>query len=259
MLWALWFAAEGWPDLKLLVIFILGTLLTRSAGCAINDYADRDIDRHVERTRNRPLATGEVSPREALILTAALMILAFVLVLFTNQLTIMMSFGGLFLALLYPFSKRYTYLPQVFLGAAFAWAIPMAYTAQTGNVTRIGWLIYMAALLWAVAYDTIYAMADREDDLKLGVKSSAILFGSADLLILAILQALVLMSMTLVGLSMDRGIVYFCGLLVALVLFGYQLWTLRHRDPATCIPAFYNNHYVGMAIFIGIFTDYLVA
>lgn len=256
-LWALWIAADGIPDLKILIIFVLGTLLTRSAGCAINDYADREIDLHVSRTKERPLATGEISPREAVIVALILMALAFLLVLFTNKQTILMSFGGLFLAFLYPFTKRFTHLPQVFLGAAFAWAVPMAFTAQTGTVTGVTWLIYFAALLWAVAYDTIYAMADREDDLKLGVKSSAILFGKADLTVIAIVEIIVLSLLVLVGLKESFSVIYYIGLLLALGLLTQQLWSVRGREPENCMIAFLNNNYVGMIIFIAIVIEYI--
>lgn len=256
-LWALWIAAGGMPDPKILGIFILGTLLTRSAGCAINDYADRDIDLHVNRTKSRPLATGEIAPREAVAVAVVLMALAFLLVLFTNKQTILLSFGGLFLAFLYPFTKRFTHLPQIFLGAAFAWAVPMAFTAQTGTVTGMTWLIYFAALLWAVAYDTIYAMSDREDDLKLGVKSSAILFGNADLTVIAIVETVVLALLVLVGIKENLGLIYYVGLLLALGLFIYQLLSLQGREPEKCMTAFLNNNYVGMVIFMAIAIDYL--
>jgi len=256
-LWALWIAAEGFPDPSVLFIFVAGTVLTRSAGCVINDWADRDIDGHVARTSSRPLATGEVTPKEALILAAILMLVAFVLVLFTNRQTIMLSVGALVLAIIYPFSKRFTHLPQVFLGAAFAWAVPMAFTAQIGELNKTAWLIFTAALLWAVAYDTIYAMADREDDLKIGVKSSAILFGDADLTIISVIQGMVILSMGLVGVGSNMGMTYYLGLVVAIALFCYQLWICRNRKPEDCIRAFKNNNFVGMSIFIAIVINYL--
>lgn len=256
MLWAFWFAADGFPDLKLLIIFILGTVLTRSAGCAINDYADRDIDAHVARSSDRPLATGAIQPIEALIVFGVLMLLAFALVLMTDAFTIKLSFVALFLAVLYPFSKRFTYLPQIFLGAAFAWAIPMAFAAQIGELTRITWLTYIAALLWAMAYDTIYAMADREEDLLIGVKSSAILFGEADIVIVAIIQAMVIAALMLIGTGMERGIFYFAGVTVAGFLFAHQLYIIRNREPERCIQAFLSNHYLGGVVFIGIVLDF---
>lgn len=257
MLWALWFAAEGVPDLKILVIFVLGTVLTRSAGCAINDYADRDFDAHVERTRNRPLATGAIRPFEAVAVTIVLMLLAFALVLLTNPLTIKLSFAALALACLYPLAKRYTYLPQVVLGAAFSWAIPMAYAAQTGHLTQITWLVFTASVLWAVAYDTMYAMADREDDLRIGIKSTAILFGETDIAMVALVQAMVLGTLALIGLSLERGLAFYGGLGLAVLFVIYQLFLIRHRQPKKCIQAFLNNHYLGMVVFIGIVLDYV--
>ncbi|MBX2881154.1 MAG: 4-hydroxybenzoate octaprenyltransferase [Granulosicoccus sp.] len=256
MLWAFWFAAGGFPDLRLLIIFILGTVLTRSAGCAINDYADRDIDAHVARSSHRPLATGAIQPVEALIVFAVLMLLAFLLVLMTDAFTIKLSFVALFLAVLYPFSKRFTYLPQIFLGAAFAWAIPMAFAAQTGELTRITWLTFIAALLWAMVYDTIYAMADRQEDLQIGVKSTAILFGEADIVIVAVIQLMVISALVLIGTGLERGLYYFSGVAVAVLLFVYQLYLIRDREPSRCIQAFLNNHYLGMAVFIGVVLDY---
>jgi len=256
MLWALWFAAGSFPDLRLLLIFILGTVLTRSAGCAINDFADREIDLNVKRTSNRPLATGIISPKEALIVAGVLMLLAFGLVLLTDPLTIKLSFVALILAALYPFSKRFTYLPQLFLGAAFAWAIPMAFAAQSGELTRITWLVFLAALLWAVAYDTQYAMADREDDIKIGVKSSAILFGDADIAIIAIIQGMVLFALVLLGQTLERGLIFYLGLAIAAALFVYQTFLIRNREPNRCIQAFLNNNYVGLIIFICIVLDY---
>ena len=258
MLWALWFAAKGVPDLAVLFIFILGTTLTRSAGCAINDYADRDFDGHVARTRNRPLATGALSGREALIAAAVLMLIAFVLVLFTNPLTIALSFIAAVLAFAYPFAKRYTYLPQVVLGAAFGFAIPMAYAAQINHVPAQAWWLFATAIIWSVAYDTLYAVADRPDDLKIGVKSSAILFGRYELLIVGTLQLIVLISLALIGANAGRGFIYFCGLVLALGFVIYQLWISRHREPEKCVQAFLNNSWLGMTIFIGLVLDYAV-
>jgi len=259
MLWTLWIAAAGVPSLKVLVIFVSGTILTRSAGCAINDFADRNFDKQVTRTTNRPLATGEISPVEAVLIAVLLMVLAFLLVLMTNRLTIQLSVIALALAFLYPFAKRYTYMPQIVLGMAFSWAIPMAYAAQTGSVERIAWLIFLASVLWAVAYDTMYAMADRDDDLKVGIKSTAILFGDADIVMVGIVHFLVLLTLVLCGQIVELGLIYYGSLALAALLMGYQLFLIRRRDPHRCIQAFLNNHYVGMIIFIGIVLDFLVA
>jgi 4-hydroxybenzoate polyprenyltransferase len=255
-LWSLWFAAGGFPDLKLLIIFIVGTVLTRSAGCAMNDYADRDFDGHVQRTRNRPIPSGSISPRTALLVAALLMLAAFALVLQTNALTVKLSFVALILAVVYPFTKRFTYFPQLFLGAAFAWAIPMAFAAQSGELTRITWLAFLAAVLWAMAYDTIYAMVDRQDDLKVGIRSTAILFGEADVAIVGILHLLVLLAQLLIGFALQRGVWYFCALLVAGLLVIYQLWLIRKREPASCFRAFLNNNYLGIVLLSGTIMDY---
>ncbi len=254
---ALWMAAEGFPNWHLVVIFVLGVILMRSAGCVINDFADRHIDGHVKRTKDRPIPSGLVTAKEALILFAVLLIVSFILVLFTNQLTVMYSIGALFLAASYPFMKRYTYLPQVVLGAAYAWAIPMAYTAQTGEVTQQTWLFYASVLLWTVAYDTLYAMVDRDDDLKIGVKSTAVLFGDADKLIVGVLQACVLISWFMLGQQLAFGVIYHLGLVFAAGLFVYQQWLIRSRDRALCFQAFLNNHWVGAVVFIALFTEYL--
>lgn len=255
--WALWIAADGIPDWQLLVIFTLGVFLTRSAGCVINDFADRDFDGHVKRTAQRPLATGRISSKEALMLFAALMLVAFALVLLTNPLTIMMSFGGLFLAALYPFMKRHTHLPQVVLGAAFGWSIPMAFTAVQNDIPTVAWLIYLAKLMWTIAYDTMYAMVDRDDDVKIGVKSTAILFGDLDKAIIGALQVLTLVILVLVGIQLSLSPVYYLGLAVAAVLFIYQQYLIRARERDPCFKAFLNNHYAGLAIFVGIFLHYM--
>ncbi len=259
MLWALWFAAEGMPKLGVLVILLLGTVLTRSAGCVINDFADREIDGSVERTKNRPLATGALSSKEALFFAAGLMLLAFGLVLLTNKLTIVMSFVALFLAILYPFTKRFTQLPQLFLGAAFGFAIPMAYAAQTGHTNQQTWWLYLAGILWALAYDTYYAMADKQDDIKLGVKSAAILFGKADLWIIGLIQFLVLGIVLMIGLDAQRGWPFIMGLLTAVSFAIYQLYITRDRQPDKCFSAFLNNNYLGMVVFIGIAADYMIS
>ena len=254
-LWALWLAAAGVPPVKLLVIFSLGTLLMRSAGCAINDLADRKFDGSVARTSERPLVTGTVSPNEAMTLCAVLALAAFVLVLFTNTLTILLSFAGVALAACYPFMKRHTHLPQVVLGAAFSWGIPMAFAAVLNALPPTLWLIFIANLLWTVAYDTEYAMVDREDDLKVGIKSTAILFGDMDRHMVAALQALTIMALLLVGQRFELGAFYFAGLLVASGLFVYQQKLIRERKPADCFKAFLNNNWVGAAVFAGVVLD----
>lgn len=258
-LWALWIAAEGWPHLGILFIFVAGVVLMRSAGCAINDYADRHIDPHVARTRDRPIAAGRVSPKEALAVFTVLCLAAFVLVLFLNRLTILLSLVAVALAATYPFMKRFHHLPQVHLGAAFAWAVPMAFAAQSGEFPPpIAWLIFIAALLWTVVYDTFYAMADREEDLKLGVKSSAILFGEADRLITGLLQVLVLWALWLVGREAGLGLWFWLGLAVAAGLALYQQYLIVQREPRACFQAFLNNHWFGAAVFAGIFLHYLM-
>jgi 4-hydroxybenzoate polyprenyltransferase len=256
-LWALWIAAEGVPDGLVLFVFVTGVFLMRSAGCVINDFADRKLDPHVTRTRNRPLAAGRVTSREALLLFAGLCLTAFLLVLLMNTLTIMLSFVGVVLAAIYPFTKRYTYLPQVFLGLAFGWAVPMAWAAQTGETTRIAWLLLTATVVWATAYDTMYAMADRPDDLKIGVKSSAILFGEADRLIIGGLQVTVLLILLLVGQQLDFGPYYYLGLLVAAGFGVYEQYLIRNRDPQNCFRAFLNNNWFGLAIFAGLVLNFL--
>ena len=255
-LWALWIAAEGTPDFKLLVIFSLGTFLMRSAGCAINDYADRHIDGQVKRTSNRPIVTGKISPRSALLFAAVLCILAFLLVLFTNQKTVLLSFAAAALAACYPFMKRYTHLPQIVLGAAFARSIPMAFAAQQNAMPALLWLIYLAVLLWTTAYDTFYAMVDRDDDIIIGVKSTAILFGKQDRLITALLQLMMIVVMIMVGFQFNLGNWYFAGLAGAAVLFAYQQYLIRYRDRDDCLKAFLNNQWVGAIIFAGIFLHY---
>lgn len=258
-LWALWIAAEGMPDLKLLFIFIVGAFLTRSAGCAINDFADRKVDGHVQRTQHRPIPSGRVSPKEAVLLFSGFMLLAFVLVLFTNWQTILLSFGAVALTAVYPFMKRYTHLPQIVLGAAFAWAVPMAFSAVTGTVPWYAWLLYSATLLWTVAYDTLYAMVDRDDDLKIGVKSTAILFGDADKLIVSILKILTLSLLIGLGLHLQLSIWYYTGLTGAAALFIRQQYQVRNRERERCFSAFLNNHYVGLLVFAGILIHYLSA
>jgi len=257
-LWALWIAAAGVPDYDLLAIFITGTFLTRSAGCIINDLADRHMDAAVARTNNRPLVTGTVTEKEALALFIALMLMAFILVLFTNTLTIGLSLGAVLLASCYPFMKRYTHLPQVVLGAAFSWGIPMAFAAQSERLPAALWLLYLGNLLWTVAYDTKYAMVDREDDLRIGIKSSAILFGEHDRLMVGILQMLCLICLYLAGQAFGLGLYYNLSLLAAAGLFGYHLYLIRQRQPEACFEAFLHNNWVGMAIFAGVALDYAV-
>ncbi len=255
--WALWIAGEGYPDLLVVLVFAAGVVLMRSAGCVINDYADRNIDPHVARTRDRPIAAGKVTPKEALILCAVLCLVAFGLVLLMNSLTIWLSLAGGFLAATYPFMKRYTHLPQVYLGAAFGWAVPMAFAAQTGGVPKTAWLLFVATVLWATAYDTMYGMVDREDDLKIGVKSTAILFGDSDRLITGIIQVLFLVALVLAGQSAGLGGYYYFGLLLAAGLLLYQQYLIRDREPPACFQAFLNNNWVGAAVFGGIVLDYL--
>lgn len=227
----------------------------RSAGCVINDIADRNIDGHVRRTKDRPLATGALSVKQALIFFVSLCTLAFGLVLFTNTLTVYLSLGGVALAALYPFMKRYTYLPQVFLGAAFAWAVPMAFAAELESLPPIVWLIFTATVLWTVAYDTIYAMIDREDDLKIGVKSTAILFGQADRAIIASLQVMVILALCLIGDQAKLGQFYFLSIVAAAILFVYQQHLIRLRYREECFKAFLNNNWVGMVVFFGLALD----
>lgn len=258
-LWALWVAAQGMPDWNLLIIFVLGVTMMRSAGCVINDFADRNLDGHVARTKQRPLPSGRVTSQEALLLFVSLCLIAFVLVLFTNLQTVLLSFAGAALAAIYPFMKRYTYFPQVVLGAAFSWGIVMAFSAQTGEVPRQAWLIYFINLIWTVAYDTLYAMTDREDDLKIGIKSTAVLFGDADKLIVGGLQLLVLLGLLLLGAQQQLGLSYYLGVAAAAVTFGYQQYLIRDRDPQACFVAFLNNHWAGALVFTGLLLDYLLA
>ncbi len=258
-LWALWIAGAGHPDPLVVTVFVLGVVLMRSAGCVINDYADRHVDPHVARTKGRPIAAGKVAPREALWLFAALCLTAFVLVLLMNPLTILMSLGGVVLAAVYPFMKRYTHLPQVVLGMAFGWAVPMAFAAQTGAAPPLAWLLFVATILWATAYDTMYAMVDRNDDLRIGVKSTAILFGEADRVLIALLQAMVLLTLALVGKQAGLGDIYYLSLGLAAGLAVYQLYLIRRRDGAGCFKAFLNNNWLGAVVFAGIALDYYAA
>lgn len=255
-LWALWLAAEGLPEWHLLFIFIAGVYLMRAAGCVINDYADRHIDGHVERTQQRPLATGQIDAKAALRLFASLCLLAFILVLFTNTLTILLSFVGVALAALYPFMKRYTHWPQLVLGLAFSWAIPMAFSAQTGGVPMVAWLAYIAVVLMTIAYDTYYAMVDRNDDLLIGVKSTAVLFGQWDRHIIVLLQLGCLLLLTYMGQLMALGVFFYGGLVVMASLFVYQAIITRKRDRDACFKAFLNNHWASLAVWIGLVIEY---
>ncbi len=255
---ALWLASEGLPNIKLLIIFTLGTFLTRSAGCVVNDLADRRIDGAVERTRGRPLVMGTVGGTAAVLLAAGLAFLAFVLVLFTNNLTIFLSFVAVGLACCYPFMKRITHLPQLVLGAAFSWGIPMSFSATRNALPAELWLLFFANLLWTVAYDTEYAMVDRDDDCKIGVKSTAILFGDMDKMMIGALQVFTLLALLLAGQRFELGLLYYCSLLVAAALFGYQHYLIRNRDPQACFKAFLNNNYVGLAVLVGIVSHYAV-
>ncbi|WP_266170921.1 4-hydroxybenzoate octaprenyltransferase [Dyella subtropica] len=250
--WALWLAASDFPPAKPLVIFTLGVFAMRAAGCAINDFADRKLDPQVARTAGRPIAAGRVTPREALIVFGVLLAFAFILVLFTNALTIKLSFAGAALAAIYPFTKRYTYMPQVVLGAAFGWSIPMAFAAVLNTVPPVGWLLFIANILWSVIYDTQYAMVDRDDDIEAGAKSTAILFGDADLPILGILIATFLLAMLFVGQRAALGWPYWLSLTAAAGLFGWQMWRIRDRARDACLAAFRNNNWLGMAVWIGI-------
>lgn len=259
-LWGLWIASHGIPELKLLVIFTLGVIFMRSAGCAINDYADREIDKHVERTKSRPLAAGKITGKEALAVFSVLLLAAFILVLQLNISTILLSIVAVLLAASYPFMKRFHSLPQLHLGAAFAWAIPMSFTAVTGNIPPLeAWLLFIATLMWTVAYDTMYALSDKEDDIKIGVKSSAILFGKQDKLIIGILQIATIAVLIWVGILVGFGMYYFFGLLIASVLFVYQHKMIKNRKPILCLHAFLHNNWVGLAIFLGIFIDYFLS
>lgn len=258
-LWGLWFAAGGLPPLHILLIFIVGVVLMRSAGCAINDYADRDFDAHVERTRLRPLATGEVSAREALLLAGGLALLAFLLILPLNRLVILLSVPALSLAASYPFTKRFFAIPQAYLGIAFGFGIPMAYAAVHGEVPAEAWLLLLANLFWSVAYDTEYAMVDRPDDLKLGMRTSAITFGRYDIAAVAFCYAAALGLLAYVGgWRVEMGLAFHIGLLVAAGIALYHLWLIRSREQAACFKAFLHNTWFGFAVFAGLALDTLI-
>jgi len=252
--WGLFLAGQGRPSIANLVVFTTGVVVMRAAGCVINDFADRHVDPHVARTRGRPLAAGELGPRQALGLFIALMLIALLLVLTTNALTVLLAFGGALLAGTYPFFKRFTHLPQVALGTAFAWAIPMAFAAETGAVPEPAWWLFALTIVWVVIYDTEYAMADRADDLAVGVKSTAILFGRFDVAIIAALMGVLVAGLVVFGLRFVPHPAWFAGVAVALGLLQHQLWRIRNRDPAACFRAFLSNHWVGLALFAGLLT-----
>ena len=258
-LWALWVAGKGKPDALVFAVICLGVVLMRAAGCVINDYADRDFDPHVERTRQRPIAAGNVTPKEALVLFVVLCLIAFSLVLLLNTFTIMLSFGGAFLAASYPFMKRYTHLPQAYLGIAFGWAVPMAFAAQTNTIPPVAWVMYLAVVLWALVYDTMYAMVDKEDDLKIGVKSTAILFADKDREIIGGLQIIILGLLYLIGQMESLGWPYYLGLVIAACLSVYQQKLIFYREKANCFKAFLNSNWFGLAVFAGILVHYLIA
>lgn len=255
-LWALWISSNGTPDWLILWIFALGTVLMRSAGCVMNDYADRKFDAHVERTKSRPLATGEVGQREALVLAGALSLLAFGLVLLLNRLTILLSVCALFLAMTYPYTKRFISIPQAYLGVAFGFGIPMAFAAHNGTVPPLAWALLAANIFWAVAYDTEYAMVDRDDDVKIGIRSSALFFGRYDVAAVMGCYAVVLGILAWVGMEVRLHWPYYAGLVVAGVIAGYHYTLIRGRERAACFRAFLHNNWLGAAIFVGLFASY---
>ncbi len=255
-LWALWVASNGKPDLLVLIVICLGVVIMRAAGCVINDYADRAFDPHVERTKQRPIAAGKVTPKEALIVFVVLCLCAFSLVLLLNVYTIMLSFVAAFLAASYPFMNRYTHLPQAYLGIAFGWAVPMSFSAQINSIPAVAWVMYLAVVLWALVYDTMYAMVDKDDDLKIGVKSTAILFGAYDRHIMAVLQLIILGLLLVVGQMQQLGMPYYLGVVVAAGLSLYQQKLIFHRDKALCFKAFLNSNWFGMAVFVGLLFNY---
>ena len=256
--WALFLSAGGWPDIDLLIIFTCGVIIMRSAGCVINDYADREIDKHIARTRDRPIAAGEISPKAALLLFFALGFVAFVLVLLTNTLTIKISFIALALSVLYPFTKRWTNLPQLILGLAFAMSVPMAFSAQTGTVPASAGWIFLATVLWTLIYDTLYAMADRDEDLKIGVKSTAILFAKYDQIFITSMQVLLMIMFIKIGNLFDLGAFYDISLIIILLFMIYHQLLIKKRQKMDYFKAFINNHFIGMALFLGIFLSIVI-
>jgi len=258
-LWALWVASKGKPDLLVLFVICSGVVLMRAAGCVINDYADRDFDPHVERTKQRPIAAGKVTPKEALTLFSVLCITAFILVLQLNFMTVMLSFVAAFLAASYPFMKRYTQWPQAYLGIAFGFAVPMSFSAQTNEIPLVAWTMYLAVMLWALVYDTMYAMVDKEDDLKIGIKSTAILFGNKDREIMAGLQLIIIALLITIGRMEQLGDFYYASVAVATTLSVYQQKLIFNRDKALCFKAFLNSNYFGLAVFVGLLLDYALS
>lgn len=257
MLWGLWFAAQGVPDVHILIIFVLGTILMRSAGCVINDFADRNIDPHVERTKNRPMAVGKVGSKEAVLLASGLSLCAFLLILPLNQFTILLSVPALFLAATYPFTKRFFAMPQAYLGIAFSFGIPMAFAAQTNSLPLLSWILMLANLFWVVAYDTAYAIVDKPDDLKIGIKTSAITLGRFDVMGVMLCHGMFIATMLMIGFAQGMGTAYYGGLAVATVWIAYQYTLIRNRERTLCFKAFLHNNWVGMAVFIGIALDFL--
>ena len=257
-LWSIWLASKGQPQAKIIIIFLLGVLTMRSAGCVINDFADRKFDPFVERTKNRPLARGDVSAFEALMLFTGLSLIGIFLALQLNYKTQLFAVAGGCITIIYPFIKRFFSIPQLILGIAFGWACPMAFTAQVGNVTKLGWIVFSTAIIWAVIYDTFYAMSDRKDDLKIGIKSTAILFGQHDLLIIFGAQLLMIINLIYIGKIAELGYLFYISIGVATIFMMYQQWLARDRVSQNCFAAFMNNNYVGMAIFIGISADYML-
>ena len=255
-LWALWIAGAGEPDPAVVLVFVAGVFVMRSAGCVMNDFADRRIDPHVRRTKNRPIASGKVKPGEALGVFVVLCLIGLALVLTLNRLAVMYSFAALALAASYPFMKRWTYLPQVHLGVAFGWGIPMAFAALANDVPLLAWLLLTGVVAWAVAYDTMYAMVDREDDLRVGVKSSAILFGDADRFFVGASQIAVLAVLVLAGRQAGLGVFHDAATALSALMFLYQQHLIRGREPAACFKAFLNNNWVGAVVFAGIVADY---
>ena len=257
-LWSIWLASEGQPQAKIIIIFLLGVLTMRSAGCVINDFADRKFDPFVERTKNRPLARGDVSAFEALMLFTGLSLIGIFLALQLNYKTQLFAIAGGCITIIYPFIKRFFSIPQLILGIAFGWACPMAFTAQIGNVTKLGWIVFSTAIIWAVIYDTFYAMSDRKDDLKIGIKSTAILFGQHDLLIIFGSQLLMIISLIYIGKIAELGYLFYVSIGISTIFMMYQQWLARDRVSQNCFAAFMNNNYVGMTIFIGISADYML-
>jgi 4-hydroxybenzoate polyprenyltransferase len=255
-LWALWIAGKGHPDGGIFIVFVLGIIVMRSAGCVLNDFADRKIDPHVERTRNRPIASGVVAPMEALTLFVALALIAIGLAAMLNRQAQLLAVVAAALTVVYPFIKRFLSIPQFVLGMAFGWAVPMAFAAQTGQTEQLAWLVFGTALVWAIIYDTFYAMADREDDLKIGVKSTAILFGDADLFVIGGLQILMLSALIFIGNMAELGGWYYTSVFVSAILMIYHQWLAKDRLPANCFKAFLHNQYIGMIVFVGIVLNY---